>query len=117
MGVRRNSDDDERPFDGRADNSDQPPLPDGGVDAVDVHEYADSVTVVADIPGTSAGDVDIQCDGRTLAIRAETTARPVVLQVDLPTYVDSDSAETTYNNGILEVALDQDYDPANIGFQ
>jgi HSP20 family protein len=115
--VRRNSDDDERPFDDATDNRDQPPLADGGVDAVDVHEYQDTVTVVADIPDSSEDAVDIQCDGRTLAIRAETTARPVVLQVDLPTYVDSGSAETTYNNGVLEVALDQDYDPANIGFQ
>lgn len=118
--MRRNSDDDdETPVDGRPDGSDQPqiPLTDGGADAVDVYEYEDSISVVADVPSIDEDDVDIQCDGRALGIRIPTQPRPVVLQVDLPTYVDARSAETHYNNGILEVTLDQDYDPANIGFQ
>lgn len=118
--MRRNSDDDdETPFDSRPDDSNQiEDLPgDGGRDAVDVHEYEDSVSVVADIPNISEADIDIQCDGRTLAIRIATQPHPVVLQVDLPTYVDNHSAKTRYNNGILEVTLDQDRDPANIGFQ
>lgn len=118
--MRRNPDDDERPpFDSRPDSSDQPqhPLADGGTDAVDVHEYEDTVSVVADIPDISEDDVDVQCDGRALAVRISTQPQPIVLQVDLPTYVDAHSAETHYNNGILEIALDQDYDPANIGFQ
>jgi len=117
--VRRNPDDETPPFDSRPDDSDRPHslLADGGADALDVYENEDTVSVVADIPGVDEDDVDTQCDGRMLVIRISTQPQPVVLQVDLPTYVDSRSAETSYNNGILEVTLDQDYDPANIGFQ
>lgn len=118
--MRRNPDDDETPpFDSHPDSPDQPehPLADGGTEAVDVYEYEDTVSVVADIPGIDEDDVDIQCDGRALAIRISARRQPAVLRVDLPTYVDARSAETGYNNGVLEVTFDQDYDPANIGFQ
>jgi len=117
--VRRNPADDDHPFDSPPDDSDQ--LLNGagksGTEAVDVREYEDTVSVVADIPNVDGDDIDIKCDGRALAVRISTDSRPVVLRVDLPTYVDDQSAETHYNNGVLEITLDQDYDPANIGFQ
>lgn len=116
--MSRNPDDDDT-FDGPPNGSDQilDDMGEGGAEAVDVREYENTVTVVADIPNIGAGDIDVQCDGRTLAVRIATETRPVVLRVDLPTYVDDQSAETHYNNGVLEITLDQDYDPANIGFQ
>jgi HSP20 family protein len=52
-----------------------------------------------------------------LAIRATRDPHPFVKRVDLPAYVDDQSARTSFNNGILEVTLDRDTDPANIGFQ
>ncbi|WP_424016419.1 Hsp20/alpha crystallin family protein [Halorientalis pallida] len=84
---------------------------------VDVHKYDDEIRVVADIPDASQEEIDTQCDGRILAIRVARDPRPVVKRVDLPAYVDDESAETSFNNGVLEVTLDRQTDPANIGFQ
>lgn len=117
--MRRNSDDDENPFDGISSDIDQvlSTMAGDATDRVDVHKYEDSISVVADIPGIEETDIDLQCDGRTLGIRVSTETRPLVMQVDLPEYVDDQSARTSYNNGVLEVTLDREQDPANIGFQ
>ena len=117
--MRRNPDDDDNPFgdlfgeindmmSGMAGEETEP---------VDVHKYDDELRVVADIPDASQDEIDIQCDGRNLAIRVARDPRPVVKRVDLPAYVDDQSAEMSFNNGILEVTLDRTTDPANIGFQ
>jgi HSP20 family protein len=117
--VRRNSDDDDSPFDDAPGDVEQllNSMTGDASDRVDVHEYDDSVSVVADVPGADESDVDVRCDGRRLAVRVSTETRPVVLRVDLPAYVDDQSASVSYNNGVLEVTLDRDQDPANIGFQ
>lgn len=117
--MRRNSDDDENPFgDVFGGINEMLSGKDGdGTDPVDVHEYDDEIRVVADIPDASREDIDIQCDGRILAIRATRESRPFRKRVDLPAYVDDRSARTSFNNGVLEVVLDRDTDPANIGFQ
>jgi len=116
--MRRGSDD-ENPFGGRL-----PSLEEllGGVtgtesDRVDAHEYDDRVTVVADVPGVTTDDVDLRCDGRTVAIRADAGERPFLARVDLPAYVDAGSMAYTLNNGILEITLTKDRDPADIGFR
>jgi HSP20 family protein len=86
-------------------------------DRVDVHEYETQVTVVTDIPGVEEDAVDLQCDGRTLAIHAATETRSFGIRVALPAYVDADSMDRTLNNGVLEVTLTKDRDPADIGFR
>ena len=116
--MRRNSDDDEDPF-GSSFGGIEDLLAGmaGGDDApVDVHEYDDEIRVVAELPDVAADDVKIQCDGSTVAIYAAVTPRPVVTRVDLPSYVNDQSTEWSLNNGILEISLDRDTDPANIGF-
>lgn len=117
--MRRNSDDEENPFGGSFDGIDRlkSGVADGGAEHVTVHEYDDRIAVVADLPGVEREDIDLQCDGRNLAIRASSEPRPFVRRVDLPTYVDDQSMRTNFNNGVLEVTLDRDSDPANIGFQ
>lgn len=117
--MRRNSDDDEDPFGGVFDRTDG--MLSGMVDEktapVDIHEYDDELRVVADLPDATLDDIDIQCDGRSLAIRVAAEPHPFVTRVDLPAYVDEQSVQTSFNNGVLEVTLDRDTDPANIGFQ
>jgi HSP20 family protein len=118
--MRRNpDDDDEDPFGGLFGGLDEMLSGMAGDETqpVDVHKYDDEIRVVADIPDTSQDEIDLQCDGRILAIRVARDPRPVVKRVDLPAYVDDQSAEMSFNNGILEVTLDRTTDPANIGFQ
>jgi HSP20 family protein len=117
--MRRNSDDDEDSFGGVFGGIDEMLSGMTGEETapVDIHEYDDEIRVVADLPDATRDDIDIQCDGRTVAIRAATEPRPFGTRVDLPVYVDDQSAETSFNNGVLEITLDRDTDPANIGFQ
>lgn len=116
--MKRTPDDDENRFGDRADDVDQSPVAvtDGGREPIDVHEYDDEVVVVADVPEADRSEIDLRCDGRTLAIRVGGTPRPSLKRVDLPAYVDDGSARTSFNNGVLEVTFERDNDPANIGF-
>jgi len=87
----------------------------GGSDThADVHEYDDRITVIADLPGVEKDDIELQCDGRVVSIRASNDARSYDERVRLPARVDEHSAEATYNNGVLEVTFDRAEDSANI---
>jgi HSP20 family protein len=86
-------------------------------DRVDVTESDDHLTVVADVPVLEEDAIDTRCDGRVLDIRADTDPRPFAIRVDLPAYVDAESADVRLNTGILAVALTRERDPADIGFR
>lgn len=112
------SDDDDRPFDRSRDGINQTveDTAKGATEHLDVQEYDDHIKVVADIPGVKETDIDLECNGRMLAIRVSARSPPILMKVDLPGYVDDGSANATVNNGILEITLDRDTDPANIGY-
>jgi len=80
----------------------------------DIHEYDDRITVIADLPGVEKNDIDLQCDGRVVSIRATAANRSYDEQLSLPSPVDEHSAEATYNNGVLEVTFDREDESANI---
>ena len=80
----------------------------------DVHEYDDRLTVIADLPGGEKGDIDLQCDGRVVSIRATSGDRSYDERLRLPSRVDEHSAEATYNNGVLEVTFDREDESADI---
>ena len=86
-------------------------------DRVDVQTYDNRLTVVADVPVAEENTIDVRCDGRILDIRADAEPRPFAIRVDLPVYVDAGSADVSLNNGILEVTLRRERDPADIGFR
>lgn len=80
----------------------------------DVHEYDDRITVIADLPGVAKEEIDLQCDGRVVSIRASGENRSYDERVRLPAQVDEHSASATYNNGVLEVIFDRADESANI---
>lgn len=84
---------------------------------VDVHEYDDYLTVVADLPGVQKDAIQLQCDGRVLSISAASDTRSYDERIHLPTRVDENSAEATYNNGVLEVSFDHADQSANINVE
>ena len=81
---------------------------------VDVHEYDDRIAVIADLHGVEKDDIDLQCTGRTLSIRADGPVTRYAERVPLPVAVDETSASATYNNGVLEVKIERADDSANI---
>ncbi|WP_254273233.1 Hsp20/alpha crystallin family protein [Haloarcula marina] len=88
--------------------------PDGADLHVDVHETADEIRVVADIPGVDKDAIELKCDGTVLTIDAGTDQREYHERLTLPSQVDEHSAAATYNNGVLEVTFDREEDSADI---
>lgn len=81
---------------------------------LDIHETDDKLRVVADIPGVTKDDIDLQCDGRTLMLEATGAERSYSERISLPTRVDENSASATYNNGVLEVVFERANDSTSI---
>lgn len=81
---------------------------------VDVHEYDDYITVIADLPGVEKADIDVSCDGSVLSIQAENDSRRYDERLQLPSTVDETSGAAKYNNGVLEVRFDRAGDTASI---
>jgi HSP20 family protein len=89
--------------------------------ALDVHQDADEIVVTATLPGMKPEDVDITITGQTLSIRGElkddeSVERDQYLyrerrfgsfhrQLELPTRVEGDRAEATFENGVLRLAI------------
>lgn len=80
-------------------------------------EDADAVTVEVDLPGVTAGDIDVSVHGRVLTIKGERKAdaretgfdtRPhgaFEQRVGLPAPVDADRVQATFTNGVLKLTL------------
>ncbi|UCF99534.1 MAG: Hsp20/alpha crystallin family protein [Spirochaetaceae bacterium] len=89
--------------------------------AIDVIEHADRFTVECDLPGISQKDIDISIASGVLTIkgekkvekqsentkvyRKETWEGSFQRTLSLPTGVDSDKVEATFNNGVLKISL------------
>lgn len=79
-----------------------------GTDAhIDVQEDGDLVRVIADLPGIEKDAIDLTCDGRRVTIEAAGDRHEFEERVSLPVRVDEQSANATYNNGILEVVFER----------
>jgi len=88
---------------------------------LDIYETADDIVVRAVVPGVEADGIDIQFQGGVLTLRAkseepvipegstwlvhEVTPGVYVRQVTLPRAVEADSAQTTFENGVLTLTL------------
>ncbi|AUX09180.1 HSP20 family protein [Halalkaliarchaeum desulfuricum] len=81
---------------------------------VDVYTEEDGVRLVADLPGVSKEDINLQCDGEILTISAASTRREYDERIRLPVRVDEHSASARFNNGVLEVEFDRADDSASI---
>ncbi|PGF15744.1 type III effector protein [Natrinema sp. CBA1119] len=84
---------------------------------VDIHETDEEVRVVADLPGVEKDNIELECDGKTLTISAESEHRQYDERVSLPTRVNEHTASATYNNGILEVVFDRAEQSSDISLE
>lgn len=81
---------------------------------VDVMDEDDEIHVVADMPGVEKEDIELTVEGSTLNIRASSGDRSYDERVDLGASVDPDTAEATYNNGVVQVTLEKTDEGKNI---
>jgi HSP20 family molecular chaperone IbpA len=72
---------------------------------VDVFEEEDYVRVTAELPGVEESEINLKVEDTTLTISTGTSARTYYKEVELPTPVKKEVAESSYRNGILEVKL------------
>ncbi len=84
---------------------------------VDIHEYDEEIKVIADLPGVTKDDIDLQSDGEVLSIRATSDTRQYDERIRLPVRVDEHSATANYNNGVLEITFERLDGSANINVE
>ena len=93
----------------------------GWMPAVDVFEKEDRFVIKAELPGMKEEDIDVSVVGDTLSIRGEKKTETEINDEDyyrcecsygsfyrsipLPSNVDADKIEASFEDGILEVAL------------
>ena len=93
----------------------------GWVPSIDVFEKEDKYVVKAELPGMKEEDIDISVVGDTLTIKGERKTESEVKEedyhccersygsffrsIDLPSNVDGENIEASYEDGILEVSL------------
>ena len=72
---------------------------------VDTIVLVDVVKVVAELPGVEKSDINLECNGKTLTLRVDSSTRKYYKQLDLPVEVDPDTSKASYKNGVLELVL------------
>lgn len=72
---------------------------------IDVMTDDEEVHIIADMPGVSKEDIDINTSKTSVKITAEGESRGYSEKVDLGCEVYTDSAKARYNNGVLEITL------------
>jgi len=80
---------------------------------VDVLDEGEVARVVADLPGVGKDDIRVAVSGDELKIQASNGEREYDERVDLPSAVDEDTGEATYNNGVLEITFEKVDDGEN----
>ncbi len=70
----------------------------------DVQDTGEKILVTVDIPGVEKEDIDLNVKDDILIVSVEGKRR-YKKTIELPSKVDSQTAEAIYNNGVLEVEL------------
>jgi len=89
--------------------------------AVDIFETAESVVLVADLPGVEMKDIELRVENNSLTLRGERRMKTDVRQENyhrieraygtfyrsftLPSTIDQENIKAEHRNGILEVVL------------
>lgn len=90
----------------------------GWLPAVDIQDLPDSVVVRAALPGVDKSDIRVEVGSSTLTlsgrraeklgggwVRQELVPGPFYRTLALPSAVESDSAEASHKDGVLEIRL------------
>jgi len=90
---------------GGAKSGGRPVISDAREPLVDVIERDQDIVIVAELPGVSRDDIDLEIIGTNLEIKVDTPNKKYYKSVGLPCEVKEDATDATYNNGVLEVKL------------
>jgi len=71
----------------------------------DIIEEKERIRVIVELPGVEKEDIQLHVEDRLLDISVDKEDRKFSKKLELPSPVDTDSAEAAYKNGVLEVTL------------
>jgi HSP20 family protein len=91
----------------RSDRSGEAVFDDVREPLVDVHEEEDHVLVLAEIPGVSKKDVQLDLSGDRLTVRAQRGEKRYCKEVALPERFEQESMHWECSNGILKIRFDR----------
>ena len=72
---------------------------------VELVEDDKDIRVIAELPGAKEQDIELTAEGNILKISAETPSRRYRKVLELPAPIELGIAESSFNNGVLEVTL------------
>jgi HSP20 family protein len=72
---------------------------------VSVDEKTDTLKIVAEMPGASKENIKLNANENQVTISSNNVNKPYNITVPLPREIDQDTADTSYNNGVLEVVF------------
>ncbi|MFW9831081.1 MAG: archaeal heat shock protein Hsp20 [Candidatus Thorarchaeota archaeon] len=72
---------------------------------IDIMEQDGTIIIVAELPGVTRNDIQINVSDYTVTIQVDTPKRKYAKNLDLPAAVEPSTAKTNYRNGILEIQL------------
>ncbi len=75
---------------------------------VDVFDEKDHILVVAELPGVSEEEIEIEASGDILKLTASGKSRRYAREILLPCKVKAESLKSSYKNGVLEINLEKD---------
>jgi len=75
---------------------------------VDIFDEEDHISVIAELPGVSQDEIEIEVIGDILNLSASGTDRKYAKEMLLPSKVRSETLKTVYRNGILEITLEKE---------
>jgi len=75
---------------------------------VDIFDEEDHISVIAELPGVSQDEIEIEVVGDILNLSASGTDRKYAKEMLLPSKVRSETLKTVYRNGILEITLEKE---------
>lgn len=82
---------------------------------IDVYDLGDSLRVIAEVPGVAKENIQIRTEAKRIRISAAQGERRYSKVIDLPAEIIPESAQATYNFGVLEVVLKKAKPPADEG--
>ena len=75
---------------------------------IDVFDEKGRILVIAELPGVSESEINIEVAGDILNLTASDSDRKYAKEILLPSKVKPDSVKTAYKNGILEIILEKE---------
>lgn len=94
-----------REFNNHKPQQKEPEISEGAEPLVDLIEEAETIVVLASLPGVKKDAIDLRVTENRLRFSVDTPTLECYKELRLPARVDPKSARASYKNGVLEVKL------------